>query len=367
MQVPFLDLSRIHEPLKNELEQTFKRVLQDSYFVYGRDVTLFENGFANAHGSGNCVAMGNCTDALQLTLQAMGVGEGDEVLVPAMTWITDAEVISNLGAMPVFVDVDRHGLIDVSQIEANINPNTKAIVVVHLYGKLADMASIMSIADSHKLQVIEDCAQSAFAAANGERAGSFGHASVFSFYPTKNLGALGDAGCLLTRDNTIALKVRKLSNHGAADKHNHEFPGTNSRMDTLQAAILNLKLPFLEGWNKERQKAAKYYIEALSEIELGLPENKDHVFHVFSVLTEHRDELKKYLKDHGVQTQIHYPKALPFTKAYAEFGFEPEDFPKAFDLQNKSLSLPLFPGITEEEQAYVVDQIRSFFDSANNA
>ncbi len=361
MQVPFLDLSRTHEPIKSDLEQTFKRVLNESYFVYGHDVTVFERNFAEAHQTEYCVSIGNCTDALQLTLQALDIGQGDEVLVPAMTWITDAEVVSNLGAMPVFVDVDEGGLIDVSQIEANITPNTKAIIVVHLYGQLADMNDILSISKSHGLKVIEDCAQSTFAERNGQRAGTYGDASVFSFYPTKNLGALGDAGCLLTNDQALAQRIRKLANHGAADKHNHEFPGTNSRMDTLQAAILNLKLPHLESWNAQRQKAADYYSSALKDLDLGLPAKENHVFHVFSILTKHRNELKSYLKERGIQTQIHYPKAVPFTKAYAEFGLESEDFPQAFRLQNESLSLPLFPGITEEEQAYVIQTIKEFF------
>lgn len=361
MQVPFLDLSRIHEALTEEMEQTFKRVLRESYFVYGKDVSVFERNFAEAHNMSYCVSTGNCTDALQLTLQAFGIEEGDEVIIPAMTWITDAEAVSNLGAMPVFVDVGEDGLINASQIEENVNPNTKAIIVVHLYGKLVNMDSIESIAKKYHLKIIEDCAQSAFASRNGKKAGTYAQAAVFSFYPTKNLGALGDAGCLLTNDQALALQVRKLANHGAADKHSHEFPGANSRMDTLQAAILNLKLPFLEGWNAQRQRAADNYRSALINLKLVLPDCENHVFHIFSILTKHRNELRKYLKERGIQTQIHYPKAVPYTKAYAEFGFESEDFPQAFRLQNESLSLPLFPGITEEEQAYVIQTMREFF------
>lgn len=361
MQVPYLDLSRIHKPLKNELNEVFQRVLEASYFVYGKEVSSFERAFADWHGIEHCVSTGNCTDALQLCLQAMGIEQGDEVLVPAMTWITDAEVVSNLGAMPVFVDVEANGLIDVAQVEARITAQTKAIIVVHLYGRMLNMNELNRIAQKHGIKVIEDCAQSVGAGDENGMAGTFGDASVFSFYPTKNLGALGDAGCLLTRDKALAQNVRKLANHGAPDKHNHEFPGSNSRMDTVQAAILNLKLPHVAEWNAERLQAAKYYVSGLKDLPIGLPDLDDHVFHVFSILAENRDELKAHLKNNGVQTQIHYPKALPFTKAYALYGFESTDFPVAFRLQNESLSLPLFPGITEEEQAHVVSVIRSFF------
>lgn len=361
MQVPFLDLSRIHDPIKEELNEVFQRVLEESYFVYGKDVTAFEAAFAAKHQVAHCVTTGNCTDALQLTLQAMGIGPGDEVIVPAMTWITDAEVVSNIGGRPVFVDVGLDGLVDVSQIEANISSHTKAIIVVHLYGQVVDMEAIAALAKKYQLKVIEDCAQATFASSKGALAGSFGDAAVFSFYPTKNLGALGDAGCLLTKDKDLALQVRKSSNHGAADKHSHEFAGTNSRMDTLQAAVLNLKMPMAEEWNRQRQKAAAYYLQELAELDMVLPRLAHHIFHVFSILCEKRDSLKQHLKTKGIQTQIHYPRALPFTQAYSLLGAKPGDFPIAYKLQNESLSLPLFPGITEQEQAYVVAQIKTFF------
>ena len=358
MQVPFLDLSRIHDPLENELKQCFSKVLNDSYFVYGKDVTTFERSFADAHGVDHCVSTGNCTNALQLTLQAFDIGPEDEVIVPAMTWITDAEVVSNLGANPIFVDTGLDGLIDPVQVELKITSKTKAIIAVHLYGKRCDMNAINILAKKHGLKVIEDCAQATFAKHDGKKAGSFGDAAVFSFYPTKNLGALGDAGCLLTNDKVLATQVRKLANHGAPDKHSHEFPGTNSRMDTLQAAVLNLKMPFVDDWNQQRRNAAAYYIEALSSSSLVLPNMDNHVFHVFSILTPQRDQLRHHLKKAGIQTQIHYPKALPFTRAYADLDHKPEDFSNAFRLQNESLSLPLFPGITKEEQDYVIGFIQ---------
>lgn len=361
VQVPFLDLSRIHRPLENELKACFAQVLDDSYFVYGQAVTEFERQFAKIHQVSHCVSTGNCTDALQLTLQAFGIGPGDEVLVPAMTWITDAEVISNLGAIPVFVDVGRDGLIDLSRIETKLTSKTKAIIPVHLYGKCSEMDQLMMLARKHDLLVIEDCAQAIFAERGGKKVGTFGDAAVFSFYPTKNLGALGDAGCVITNDSELAKKVRKLANHGAPDKHGHQFPGSNSRMDTLQAAILNLKLPYLKEWNAQRQEAAEYYVRSLQDLPMHLPQLDDHVFHVFSILTTQRNALRTHLKENGVQTQVHYPAALPFTKAYEAMKLTPDDFPKAYRLQNESLSLPLFPGITKEEQTHVVSCIKGFF------
>lgn len=364
MQVPFLDLKRSHHPIQDELEATFKRVLDDSYFVYGKDVTAFERAFSAAHENATCISTGNCTDALQLTLQAMGIGRGDEVMVPAMTWITDAEVVSNLGARPVFIDVNESGLLDVSQLEAKLTPKTKAIIPVHLYGQMVDMTAVMSFANANNILVVEDCAQSVFANQKDKRTGTYGHAAVFSFYPTKNLGALGDAGCVITKDSDLALKIRKLTNHGAPDKHSHEIPGSNSRMDTLQAAILNLKLPLLEKWNEERRRTASTYQNALSGLPLVLPiatEENIHVFHVYQIQTKHRDALRVYLKEQGIQTQIHYPQALPFTKAYASLGHEVSDFPEAHRVQNETLSLPLYPGLTQAEQAYVIHSIHSFF------
>lgn len=364
MQVPFLDLKRSHQPIQDELEATFKRVLDDSYFVYGKDVTAFERAFSMAYENAICISTGNCTDALQLTLQAMGIGNGDEVIVPAMTWITDAEVVSNLGAKPVFIDVNEFGLIDVNQLESKLSAKTRAIIPVHLYGQMADMSSIMSFAKANDLLVIEDCAQSVFANQKDKRAGTYGHAAVFSFYPTKNLGALGDAGCVITKDSDLALKIRKLTNHGAPDKHSHEMPGSNSRMDTLQAAILNLKLPLLEKWNEERRKASAFYNNELSGLPLVLPDTREentHVFHVYQIQTANRDALKSYLKDLGIQTQIHYPQALPFTKAYASLEHKAANFPVAYRIQNETLSLPLYPGLTSTEQAYVVNSIQSFF------
>ena len=235
---------------------------------------------------------------------------------------------------------------------------------MHLYGQMDDMVNIMEMANEHGLKVIEDCAQSTFAKQHGRRAGTYGHASVFSFYPTKNLGALGDAGCLLTNDEALAKTVRKLANHGAQDKHSHEFPGSNSRMDTLQAAVLNLKMPWLTKWNEERRQIAAYYNKKLSHLPIKLPAivpRNTHVFHVYQIQTDRRGGLKTNLKEKGIQTQIHYPSALPFTKAYEFLNHEYSDFPNAYRIQQQTLSLPMFPGIEGSELMYVVDAICEYF------
>lgn len=365
MQVPFVDLTKIHTALEEEMKKTFQKVLQASYYVYGPQVTAFETEFSERLNMPHTLALGNCTDALHAVLKMLGIKAGDEVLVPALSWITDAEVVSELGAKPVFVDVNDMGLMDVEILENHITQNTKAVIPVHLYGQMVEMEKLMHIAKKHQLFVVEDCAQAHLAQQNNQFAGTFGHAAVFSFYPTKNLGALGDAGAIVTSDKALYTACRKYVNHGAADKHNHEFPGSNSRMDTLQAAILSLKLPYLSTWNEQRREAAAYYNENLVEgLNLQLPKTaigNEHVFHIYQIQTPRRNELKKWLKAQGIQTQIHYPKALPFTAAYSNLNHTAKDFPMAYQFQEQSLSLPLFPGISGGQQAYVVKNINTFF------
>lgn len=365
MQVPFLDLKAINDPLRDELDKLYQQVLDESCFVFGQQVKAFETAFAQKCNVDYCAGLGNCTDALFITLKMLGIGQDDEVLVPAMTWITDAAVVSQLGAIPVFVDVDKDGLINLDLIEAHVSPKTKAIIPVHLYGKMVDMPRLMNLANGYNLKVIEDCAQSHFASIDEKPAGSFGDAAVFSFYPTKNLGALGDAGCMVTNNEDLALACRKFANHGGIEKDTHEFVGVNSRMDTLQSAVLLLKLNYIDQWNAERQKIAYRYSDELSDVEgLYLPKANQggaHVFHIYAIQSEKRDALKNFLAEKGIQTQIHYPKAVPFTEAYGHLGYQAADFPKAFHLQENSLSLPVYPGLSEERQAYVIEAIKSFF------
>lgn len=366
MQVPFLDLKEINDPLRGELDKLYQQVLDESCFVFGKQVNQFETAFAQKCNVEHGIGLGNCTDALYIVLKMMGISSGDEVIVPAMTWISDAAVVSQLGATPVFVDVDANGLLNLDLVETHITPNTKAIIPVHLYGQMVDMPRLMNLANGYGLKVIEDCAQAHFASIDGEIAGSFGDASVFSFYPSKNLGALGDAGCIVTNNEDLALACRKYANHGGVGKDTHEFVGVNSRMDTLQAAVLCLKLNYIDQWNEDRQRIALKYITELADIdELLLPkfeQREAHVYHIFAIQTEKRNALKSYLEEKGIQTQIHYPKAVPFTEAYAHLEFKSADFPKAYQLQEKGLSLPIYPGLSIKAQELVIASIKSFFE-----
>ncbi len=349
-----------------EIEATFGQVLKESRFIFGKQVEDFENEFASKCGVKHCIATGNCTDALYIVLKMLGIGEGDEVLVPAMTWITDAEIVTQLGATPVFVDViPQLHTIDIVDAEAKITEKTKAIIPVHLYGRMANMQGLVNLAETRGIKLIEDCAQSHFATLKGKYAGSFGDVSVFSFYPSKNLGALGDAGCILTNNDELALACRKYANHGGIGKNDHDFPGINSRMDTLQAAVLLLKLKYIDQWNAERNRLAFRYNEHLEDIEeLGLPKisaEEVHAFHVYAITSARRNELKSFLEEKGVQTEVHYPKAVPFTKAYSNFSAKPEAFPVSYKLQNEVLSLPIFPGLSQEQQDYVIKQVKIFY------
>lgn len=365
MQVPFVDLSKTHKALEEELKQTFQQVLQASYFIYGPQVTAFEKQFSETLNTPYTLAVGNCTDALHAVLKMLNIKADDEVLVPALSRMTDAEVVSELGAKPIFVDVNEMGLMDVEIVENYITQKTKAIIPVHLYGQMVEMGELMLIAKKHGLFVIEDCAQAHLAKQSNQFAGTFGDAAVFSFSPTKNLGALGDAGAIVTSDKALYTACRKYVNHGASDKHSHEFPGANSRIDSLQAAILSLKLPYLTEWNEQRRQAANYYNTHFSkQLEIQLPkvgEKNEHVFHVYQIQTPQRTELKKFLKGEGIQTQVHYPKALPFTKAYSSLEHTEIDFPRAYRYQEQTLSIPLFPGISEAQQAHVVQCVNEYF------
>lgn len=365
MQVPFLDLKAINEPLRSELDKLYQQVLDESCFVFGKKVKEFEKAFAQKCNVDHCVGLGNCTDALYIALKMLGVVPGDEVIVPAMTWVADAAVVSQLGATPVFVDVDDNGLMNLDLVESHISHKTKAIIPVHLYGQMVDMPRLMNLANGYNLKVVEDCAQSHFASLDGKAAGSYGDAAVFSFYPTKNLGALGDAGCMVTNNEDLALACRKYANHGGVNKNSHEFVGVNSRMDTLQAAVLLLKLSYIDQWNAERQHMASKYVDELSGIgNLSLPNvehSEGHVFHIFVIQTDRRDRLKAFLAEKGIQTQIHYPKAVPFTQAYTHLEFRREDFPKAFQLQEKGLSLPIYPGLPNKHHKHVTESIKDFF------
>lgn len=366
MKIPYLDLKKQYLSLQSEINAKVLGLIRETSFIGGQEVKNFETGFAELYGVNHCVSLGNGTDALYIAMKMLGIGSGDEVITTALSWISTSESISQTGAKPVFVDIDDYYTIDVAQIETKIKPGiTKAILPVHLYGQMADMDAINALAQKYDLHVIEDCAQSHFSEYHGQRAGVIGDVGTFSFYPGKNLGAYGDAGALITNNEELASKCKMFANHGALQKHQHVMEGMNSRMDTIQAGVLNVKLPHIINWTKERVRIAQLYLELLKDVEgIGLPlvrENTKHSFHVFAIKTKQRDALKVFLAEKGIDTQIHYPTAMPFMEAYAYQNARPEDYPNALALQNEELSLPIYPEMSDEEVAYVCCSIKEFF------
>lgn len=365
MNVPFVDLKSQYLNHKEELDGAIQSVIEKTAFIRGPFVQQFEKEFAQFYGVKHCVSTANGTDSLYIAMKMFGIGAGDEVITTASSWISTSETISQTGAVPVFVDIDEYYTIDVNKIEEKITDKTKAIIPVHLYGQMCDMPAVLTIARKYGLKVIEDCAQSHISELEGTRAGLWGDCGSFSFYPGKNLGAYGDAGCLITNSETLATESKRFSNHGALVKHVHEVEGINSRMDGLQAAILSVKLPYLSEWTQSRINTASLYCELLKDTDgIILPRVRQgarHSFHVFGIKTTRRDELRHYLTENNIGTQVHYPVALPLMPAYARFNGTPEEYPNAFELQNNELSLPLFPEMTEAQVGYVCDKVKSFF------
>lgn len=366
MQIPFVDLKVQYNNLKQELDSAIQSVIEETAFIRGRFVEEFENTFAERHGAKRCISCGNGTDAIYISLKSLDIGNGDEVITVANTWISTSETITQAGAKPVFVDIEPHYFtIDPEKIEAKISEKTKAIIPVHLYGQPAKVDRIKEICKKYNLFLIEDCAQAHFAKFNGQKVGTFGIAGTFSFYPGKNLGAYGDAGAILTNNDEFATKVRMFANHGALQKHQHETEGINSRMDGIQAAILNVKLRYIDEWNRARHKNALIYNEFLRDIpEIVTPklrENSFHIFHLYVIRLNKRNELATYLKSKNISTGIHYPTALPFLSAYKYLGHKPSDFPIAYQFQSEILSLPMYPELNNDQIYYVIDSIREFF------
>jgi len=365
MKIEFVDLKKQYLSIKTEIDNAINNVIKESAFIKGKYVTEFEDEFAKKNGIKHCIGVGNGTDAIFIVLKMLGIGVGDEVITTAHSWIATSETISQTGAKPVFVDIDEYYLINVEKIEEKITKRTKAIIPVHLYGQPCEMDNIMAIAKKHNLYIIEDCAQAHFAEFKGQKVGTFGIASTFSFYPGKNLGAYGDAGAIITDDDELANKCRMFSNHGALVKHHHEIEGINSRLDGLQAAILSVKLKYIDKWNQKRLENAIIYNELLEEIsQIRKPKIKkysNHIFHVFCIQAVRRDELKSYLFGNGIETQIHYPQMLPFMPAYNYLMIANEDFQEAFSMQDKILSLPMYPELMRENIAFIVSTIKEFY------
>lgn len=365
MTVPFVDLKVQYASIKKEIDAAIEAVITETAFIGGKHVKEFEQKFAQVYGVKECISTANGTESLYVIMKMLGIGPGDEVITTAYSWISSSETISQTGAKPVFIDVDEYYTIDASKIEEAITPETKAIMPVHIHGQMADMETIMEIAKKHDLFVIEDCAQAHFSTIGGRRAGTIGVAGSFSFYPGKNLGAYGDAGCIITQNEDLAEKFRLYSKHGALKKHEHKIEGINSRMDGIQAAILNVKLKYILDWTAQRRAIADLYfkhLDGVSEIELPkIRPGVEHSFHLFVIKTNRRDELKAYLAKQNIATAIHYPVALHNMEAYKYLGYTSDSFPNANENQSQMLSLPMFPELQEKEVSYVSDAIRQFF------
>jgi dTDP-4-amino-4,6-dideoxygalactose transaminase len=366
MKVPFVDLKAQYHSIKIEMDASLQNVIENTSFIGGAGVKSFETNFKTLLGVENVVSCANGTDSLYIIMKALGIGHCDEVITVANSWISSSETIGQTGAKPVFVDIDPTYLsMDVTQLEQKITSQTKAVIAVHLHGQMADIQAIKDICDKHQLFLIEDCAQSHLSEAKGKIAGTIGIAGSFSFYPGKNLGAYGDAGCIVTNDTALAIKCRMFANHGALKKHEHEIEGINSRLDGIQAAVLNVKLPHLKRWTIARQTNAALYREALSDITqikcIDEKPNTKHSYHLFIILIEDRDALKIHLEAAGIETAIHYPTPLPLLKAYASEGYTMGDFPNASKAAGQMLSLPMYPELSAEQINYIAESIKAFY------
>lgn len=365
MNVPFVDLKSQYLSLKSEIDPAIQSVINETAFIGGKYVEGFEKAYAEKYGMKHCVSCANGTDAIYITLKALGIGFGDEVITVANSWISTSETITQAGARPVFVDIDEYFHIDPAQIEGKITKKTKAIIPVHIFGQPADIKAVKEICDKHELYLIEDCAQSHFATFQGKKAGTFGMAGTFSFYPGKNLGAYGDAGAIVTDDDDFARNARLFANHGSLQKHIHEIEGINSRLDSIQAVVLKAKLAHIDEWNRARNSHALKYNALLAGVEQvkcpRLRPDTFHIFHLYVIRASRRDDLAAFLKTKGVFTGIHYPTALPLMPAYRYLKHKPSDFPVAYQCQDEILSLPMYPELTEEQISHVTESIKEFY------
>lgn len=368
MKVPMLDLSEQYQELKSEVLEVLDQVMSSSRFILGDHVKKLEQDIAKYSNAAHGIGCGNGSDAIHIALQALGVGPGDEVITTPFTFFATGGAIARAGATPVYVDIDPVTYnIDPEKIEEAITERTKAIIPVHLYGQMADMERIAEIAKKHNLAVVEDAAQAIGAKHNGKSVGELGTAATYSFFPTKNLGAYGDGGMIVTNDDEVAEKSRVIRVHGSKPKYYHHVLGYNSRLDELQAAILNVKFPHLDRWSELRREKAATYTKLLNE-KLGdlvaTPVEKEgnyHVFHQYTIRVENRDELQKYLNEQGVSTMIYYPLPLHVQPVFKELGYKEGDLPNAEKAAKEVISLPMFPELKTEQQEYVVAKIAEFY------
>lgn len=364
MRVPFVDFRPMEKEIGTELRSAFERVIRSSWYIEGIEDENFEKAFAKYCDTKYCIGTGNGLDALMLPLKALGIGEGDEVIIPSNTFIATALAVSYTGATPVFVEPDIKTFnIDYLKIEEKITINTKAIMPVHLYGQPADMDPIMKLAQKYNLYIIEDCAQAHGALYKGKKVGSFGDASGFSFYPGKNLGALGDAGATVTNNEELANKIRALGNYGSDFKYHHIYQGNNSRLDEIQAAFLSAKLPHLNRINIERRRIATQYLSRINNPKIILPyvmRGVEHVWHIFAIRCENRDKLAEHLENANISTNKHYPIPIHLQDAYVNLQIKSGCLPIAEEISATELSLPMYYGMTEEQINYVISAANSF-------
>lgn len=368
MNIPFVDLKAQYQSIKYDIDQAIRQVIEETSFIGGPVVSKFEDEFSKLYGVKNVISCANGTDSLYILMKMLGIGKDDEVITAANSWISSSETITQTGATPVFIDAHPCFFsLDESRLESVITPRTRALIAVHLHGQMCAMDELKAICDKHNIYLIEDCAQSHFSAYKDKRAGLFGVAGSFSFYPGKNLGAYGDAGCIITNDDALAEKCKMYARHGALIKHQHQMEGINSRMDGMQAAILAAKLPHILGWTEKRIAVAAIYDTMLSGIrQLTIPARRPdtkHTYHLYLIRCEQRDQLATRLKERGIETAIHYPTALPNLPAYKYLGYRSADFPVATALQHDSLSLPIYPELTEEMVGYIAGSIRTFYSN----
>lgn len=365
--IPMIDLHAQYHSIKQEIDAAVTKTFEEAAFIGGAPVAQFESDFERFLGTGKVISCANGTDSMEIVLKALNVGPGDEVIVPAHTWISTSEVVVTAGATPVFVDVDYNTCcLDVEDVKRKITNRTKAIIAVHLYGHPAALSELKELCTSKNLYLMEDCAQAHGSRYHNQYVGTWGTASSFSFYPGKNLGCYGDGGAVYTDDAILAKRIKQLGNHGQLKKHDHQIHGRNSRLDTLQARVLSVKLPYLEDWVAQKNKHAAYYTEGLQNIEqINLPQVEEkayHSWHLYVIKTKKRDALKNYLAEQGIGTGIHYPKALPFQACYAKMGHTEADFPVAARLQDEILSLPMYAELEKGQLDHVIASIQKFFE-----
>lgn len=364
MKVELLDLKVQYSNIQEEIDKAIKEVLESTHFIMGPNVKELEKEIAEFTGVKHAIAVANGTDALMISLKALGVGPGDEVITTPFTFFASAETTSVLGATPVFADIDKNTLcIDPEKIEEKITEKTKAIIPVHIFGQMCQMDKIMEIANKYNIPVIEDACQAIGSEYKGKKAGSIGKAGTYSFFPTKNLGCYGDGGMIVTNDDELAEKMRLLRVHGSKKKYHHEVIGYNSRLDEIQAAVLRVKLKYLKQWNKLRYEKAHIYSELLKDTDIILPyEDKDctHIYHQYVIRAKNRDEFVEFLKENGVSTAVYYPVPVQMLQVYKYLGYKEGDLPVAEETCKLTFALPMYPEIKREQQEYVVSCMKKF-------